>query len=51
MSEHSVEAIASIGLYELGEALGKGAFATVRLGRHMLTEEEVLVEFLLFNSF
>ena len=30
-----------IGHYELSETIGKGAFATVHLARHMITEEKV----------
>lgn len=32
---------AQVGSYELLETLGKGAFATVHLARHLITEEKV----------
>ena len=34
-----------LGHYELGSKLGEGAFATVRLARHLITEDKVRVLF------
>eukprot|EP00047_Mylnosiga_fluctuans_P010422 m.16163 g.16163 ORF g.16163 m.16163 type:complete len:726 (-) comp3113_c0_seq1:2288-4465(-) len=33
-----------LGSYELGSKLGEGAFASVRLARHMITEEKVAIK-------
>ena len=41
LKEMDIDDISAIGGYELGVKLGKGAFATVRLARHMITEEKV----------
>jgi 5'-AMP-activated protein kinase catalytic alpha subunit len=36
----------NIGHFILGEKLGEGTFGTVRLGRHILTGEKVVVNYL-----